>query len=234
MKIVGVDPIGSLYTHYHRSKTMGEGHPYKVEGIGGDKIPTTVWFDCIDEFRQVVALEQAIWGYADQGDLAVGEHHPHGGVPFRDQLHPVHGLDQWAGRHHGVDGAGFREQGPDLGVLAVHQDTRGAPAAGGEADQVRRRVLLGQAQLQVPATRHRELGLTDVVKLACIAQLVNVIAPIMTDPKGAAWRQTIYYPYAWALKYASTQPRLPHEHARRRPLAQDADQPHRIRYKKLN
>ena len=25
---------------------MGEGHPYKVEGIGGDKIPTTVWFDC--------------------------------------------------------------------------------------------------------------------------------------------------------------------------------------------
>jgi cystathionine beta-synthase len=32
---------------------MGEGHPYKVEGIGGDKIPTTVWFDWIDEFRQV-------------------------------------------------------------------------------------------------------------------------------------------------------------------------------------
>ena len=32
---------------------MGEGHPYKVEGIGGDKIPTTLWFDWIDEFRQV-------------------------------------------------------------------------------------------------------------------------------------------------------------------------------------
>ena len=31
----------------------GEGHPYKVEGIGGDKIPTTIWFDWIDEFRQV-------------------------------------------------------------------------------------------------------------------------------------------------------------------------------------
>ena len=39
--------------HYHRTRTMGEGHPYKVEGIGGDKIPTTVWFDWIDEFRQV-------------------------------------------------------------------------------------------------------------------------------------------------------------------------------------
>jgi len=28
--------------------------------------------------------------------------------------------------------------------------------------------------------------------------LVNVIAPIMTEPKGAAWRQTIYYPYYFA------------------------------------
>ncbi len=27
---------------------------------------------------------------------------------------------------------------------------------------------------------------------------MNVIAPIMTDPKGAAWRQTIYYPYYFA------------------------------------
>jgi cystathionine beta-synthase len=53
VRIVAGDPIGSLYTHYHRTKTMGEGHPYKVEGIGGDKIPTTIWFDQIDEFRQV-------------------------------------------------------------------------------------------------------------------------------------------------------------------------------------
>jgi cystathionine beta-synthase len=53
VRIIAGDPIGSLYTHYHKTGVMGEGHPYKVEGIGGDKIPTTVWFDCIDEFRQV-------------------------------------------------------------------------------------------------------------------------------------------------------------------------------------
>ena len=53
VRVIAGDPIGSLYTHYHRSKTMGEGHPYKVEGIGGDKIPSTLWFDQIDEFRQV-------------------------------------------------------------------------------------------------------------------------------------------------------------------------------------
>jgi cystathionine beta-synthase len=53
IRIVAGDPVGSLYTHYHRTQTLGEGHPYKIEGIGGDKIPSTIWFDCIDEFRQV-------------------------------------------------------------------------------------------------------------------------------------------------------------------------------------
>ena len=41
----------------------------------------------------------------------------------------------------------------------------------------------------------------DRVKLACLAQLVNVIAPIMTNANGLL-RQTIYYPYSWALQYA--------------------------------
>jgi cystathionine beta-synthase len=52
IRVIAGDPVGSLYTGYHRTRTMGEGHPYKVEGIGGDKIPTAVWFDWIDEFRQ--------------------------------------------------------------------------------------------------------------------------------------------------------------------------------------
>lgn len=41
----------------------------------------------------------------------------------------------------------------------------------------------------------------DRVKIACLAQLVNVIAPIMTEPDGGAWRQTIYYPFYHASKY---------------------------------
>jgi cystathionine beta-synthase len=53
VRVVAGDPVGSLYTHYHRTQTLGDGHPYKVEGIGGDKIPSTIWFDSIDEFRQV-------------------------------------------------------------------------------------------------------------------------------------------------------------------------------------
>jgi alpha-L-arabinofuranosidase len=43
----------------------------------------------------------------------------------------------------------------------------------------------------------------DRVKMACMAQLVNVIAPIMTDNGGAAWRQTIFYPYMHASGYGN-------------------------------
>ncbi|CAJ1316223.1 Non-reducing end alpha-L-arabinofuranosidase [Paenibacillus nuruki] len=35
----------------------------------------------------------------------------------------------------------------------------------------------------------------DRVKMACLAQLVNVIAPIMTEDGGRVWKQTIFYPY---------------------------------------
>jgi len=37
---------------------------------------------------------------------------------------------------------------------------------------------------------------TDRVHVACLAQLVNVIAPIMTEPGGAAWTQTTFHPFA--------------------------------------
>ncbi|WP_070000276.1 arabinosylfuranosidase ArfA [Cellulosilyticum sp. I15G10I2] len=41
----------------------------------------------------------------------------------------------------------------------------------------------------------------DRVKMACLAQLVNVIAPIMTENNGGAWKQTIFYPYLHASLY---------------------------------
>ncbi|MDE6398395.1 MAG: alpha-N-arabinofuranosidase, partial [Clostridiales bacterium] len=41
----------------------------------------------------------------------------------------------------------------------------------------------------------------DRVKIACLAQLVNVIAPIMTEPNGGIYLQTTYYPYYFASVY---------------------------------
>lgn len=40
------------------------------------------------------------------------------------------------------------------------------------------------------------LNHADTVKIACLAQLVNALAAIMTEPGGKAWAQTIYYPFA--------------------------------------
>jgi len=41
----------------------------------------------------------------------------------------------------------------------------------------------------------------DRVKIACMAQLVNVIAPIMTRNGGPAWKQTIFWPLYHASKF---------------------------------
>ena len=45
------------------------------------------------------------------------------------------------------------------------------------------------------------LNNADRVKIACMAQLVNVIAPIMTNDNGGAWVQTIFYPLMHASRY---------------------------------
>jgi alpha-N-arabinofuranosidase len=42
---------------------------------------------------------------------------------------------------------------------------------------------------------------SDRVRVGCLAQIVNVIAPLMTNATSVL-RQTIYYPYAWALQHA--------------------------------
>jgi alpha-N-arabinofuranosidase len=44
---------------------------------------------------------------------------------------------------------------------------------------------------------------SDRVTAACLAQLVNVIAPIRTEPGGASWRQTIFHPFALTSRYAA-------------------------------
>lgn len=41
----------------------------------------------------------------------------------------------------------------------------------------------------------------DRIKIACLAQLVNVIAPIMTENDGGIWKQTIYWPFLHASLY---------------------------------
>jgi cystathionine beta-synthase len=51
VRIIGVDPIGSMIAPYFNTGEKVEGHPYKVEGVGNDKIPGALDLDVIDEYR---------------------------------------------------------------------------------------------------------------------------------------------------------------------------------------
>jgi cystathionine beta-synthase len=51
VRIVGVDPDGSMIAPFFNTGESPEGHPYKVEGIGNDKIPGTLDLSVVDEYR---------------------------------------------------------------------------------------------------------------------------------------------------------------------------------------
>jgi cystathionine beta-synthase len=53
IKIVGVDPIGSLLHHYFQTHELGPAYGYKVEGVGEDFLPSTLDFALIDDVVQV-------------------------------------------------------------------------------------------------------------------------------------------------------------------------------------
>ncbi len=52
IKIIGVDPIGSIHYDYFYSKKLVEPKVYKVEGIGEDIICGALDFSVVDEMRQ--------------------------------------------------------------------------------------------------------------------------------------------------------------------------------------
>ena len=51
VRIVGIDPEGSITAPFFNTGKVGEGTPYKVEGIGNDKIPGTLDLDVVDDYR---------------------------------------------------------------------------------------------------------------------------------------------------------------------------------------
>jgi len=53
MKVVGVDPIGSLYYEYVKTGRLTKAFSYYVEGIGEDFLPSTMNLDILDDVVQV-------------------------------------------------------------------------------------------------------------------------------------------------------------------------------------
>jgi len=61
VKIIGVDPLGSLYYEYFKTRNIGTAHTYVVEGIGEDILPATMDFSVLDDVIQVSDEECFIW-----------------------------------------------------------------------------------------------------------------------------------------------------------------------------
>ncbi|HEV2519480.1 MAG TPA: pyridoxal-phosphate dependent enzyme [Thermoplasmata archaeon] len=53
VRIVAVDPLGSVLGPYFRTRQPAQAHPYLVEGIGEDIVPRSIHFEWIDEFVEV-------------------------------------------------------------------------------------------------------------------------------------------------------------------------------------
>lgn len=53
IRIVGVDPVGSLYYDYFHTGQLTTPHPWKVEGIGEDFLPSTMDFSLVDDVVRV-------------------------------------------------------------------------------------------------------------------------------------------------------------------------------------
>lgn len=61
VRIVAVDPKGSILGPYFRTKTMTAATPYLVEGIGEDMVPRSIQFEFLDDFVEVDDRESFLY-----------------------------------------------------------------------------------------------------------------------------------------------------------------------------
>src|ERR1700758_3484005 len=61
VKVIGVDPFGSLYYEFFKTGKVGKARTYVVEGIGEDIFPKTMDFKVLDDIVQVTDQECFVW-----------------------------------------------------------------------------------------------------------------------------------------------------------------------------
>ena len=53
IRVIGIDPIGSVVREYFYTRKLGPGHPYILEGVGRDRVPESLNLDFVDEIFSV-------------------------------------------------------------------------------------------------------------------------------------------------------------------------------------
>lgn len=61
VKVIGVDPVGSLYYEFFKTGRVGLSSTYVVEGIGEDIFPSTMDFSVLDDIIRVTDRDCFIW-----------------------------------------------------------------------------------------------------------------------------------------------------------------------------
>ena len=86
VRVVGVDTVGSVYAYYREHGKLPPAdqiHQYLIDGIGEDFLPSTVWWDYIDEIVTIddrtayratmeLARQEGIFGGSSSGAAAAG------------------------------------------------------------------------------------------------------------------------------------------------------------------
>ena len=57
VRVVGVDPVGSVLAGFYHTGAVDAGEPYKVEGLGNDKVPGALDIEYIDDYVTVTDAE---------------------------------------------------------------------------------------------------------------------------------------------------------------------------------
>ncbi|MEQ1565767.1 MAG: pyridoxal-phosphate dependent enzyme [Myxococcota bacterium] len=142
VKMIGVDPVGSLYYDYFKTGRMTEPFSYVVEGIGEDFLPSTMDFSTVDDVVRVydqecfsmtrrLAREEGIFTGVSSGAAVAGALKwvrandrpglnvlillPDGGSKYLSKVYN----DQWMAEH------GFLEEAPKLGTVGEIVDGLG-------------------------------------------------------------------------------------------------------------
>jgi cystathionine beta-synthase len=100
VRIVAVDPVGSVLSHYFRTKELIRATPYQVEGIGEDIVPKTIHFEFLDEFVEVndresfemarrLAREEGLFVGGSSGSAVAGALHWLAKRPLPDGMRVV-------------------------------------------------------------------------------------------------------------------------------------------------